>query len=75
MRRLMMLASAVEALALLAASQATAASCTKEDFAQAVDRAGAALRKVNADNTPRLQAKMRQLKGSKGWPDDCLLLG
>ncbi|KAB2917108.1 MAG: DUF1134 domain-containing protein [Hyphomicrobiaceae bacterium] len=63
------MASAVVVCALIAASQASAASCTKEDFALAVDRAGAALRKVNADNTPRLQAKMRQLKEAKGWPD------
>jgi hypothetical protein len=57
------------AAALLAAGPAFAASCTKEDFARAVDQAGAALRKLNADNTPQLQAKMRQLKEAKGWPD------
>ena len=46
-----------------------AASCTREDFALAVDRAGAALRKLNADNLPRLRAKMRELKEARGWPD------
>ena len=35
----------------------------------AVDRAGAALRKLNADNLPRLRAKMRELKEARGWPD------
>ena len=35
----------------------------------AVDRAGAALRKLNADNLPRLRAKMRELKVARGWPD------
>jgi hypothetical protein len=59
----------VMALAQLAAGPAMAASCTKEEFARAVDQAGAALRKLNADNTPRLQAKMRQLKEARGWPD------
>ena len=46
-----------------------AAACAREDFAQAVDRAGAALRQLNADNAPRLRAKMRELKEARGWPD------
>jgi hypothetical protein len=46
-----------------------AVSCTREDFAQAVDRAGAALRQLNADNAPRLRAKLRELKEARGWPD------
>ena len=53
----------------LAQSPASAASCTREDFALAVDRAGAALRKLNADNLPRLRAKMGELKVARGWPD------
>jgi hypothetical protein len=57
------------ALALAEPDQATALSCAKEDFARAVDQAGVALRKLNAENTPRLQAKMRQLKEARGWPD------
>jgi hypothetical protein len=48
---------------------AASAACTREDFAKAVDRAGAALRKLNAENGPRLQAKMRQLKTKMGWSD------
>ena len=56
-------------LAQLAQAPASAASCTREDFALAVDRAGAALRKLNADNQPRLRAKMRELKVARGWPD------
>lgn len=54
-------------LAGLAAGQA--ASCAKEDFGQAVDQAGAALRQLNADNAPRLRTKMRALKDARGWPD------
>ena len=46
-----------------------ATSCAREDFALAVDRAGAALRQLNADNAPRLRAKMRELKEARGWPD------
>ena len=44
-------------------------ACTPEDFATAVNGAGAALRKLNAENAPRLQTKMRQLKTKMGWPD------
>ncbi|HSR80988.1 MAG TPA: EipA family protein, partial [Hyphomicrobiaceae bacterium] len=51
------------------ASPAAAPSCAREDFAQAVDRAGAALRQLNADNAPRLRAKLRELKELRGWPD------
>src|SRR3977135_2523013 len=60
---------AMLALAQLAENPASAASCTREDFALAVDRAGAALRKLNSDNLPRLRAKMRELKEARGWPD------
>lgn len=49
---------------------AWAATCTKDDFAKAVDQVGAALRKVNTENMPRIQAKMRQLKEKRGWPED-----
>jgi hypothetical protein len=54
---------------LLQSGGAAAANCTREDFANAVDRAGAALRKINAENAPRLQTKLRQLKTKMGWAD------
>lgn len=58
------------ALVGLAAAPGTAgAACTREDFAKAVNDAGAALRKLTAENTPRLQARMSQLKTKMGWPD------
>jgi hypothetical protein len=57
------------ALALAGPERAVALSCAKEDFGRAVDQAGIELRKLNAENTPRLQAKMRQLKEARGWPD------
>lgn len=46
-----------------------AAQCKREDFAKAVDAAGAALRKLNAESTPRLKSKMRQLKSKMRWPE------
>jgi hypothetical protein len=55
--------------ATLLAAPAEAAQCTGDDLAKAVNDAGAALRKLSADNTPRLQAKMSQLKAKKKWPD------
>ena len=68
MRSLVVLAIVV--LAQLSAGPTTAASaCAREDIALAVDRAGAALRQLNTDNTPRLRAKMRELKEARGWPD------
>jgi hypothetical protein len=61
---------AVVVLAQLSAGACAAAtSCAREDFALAVDRAGAALRQLNADNAPRLRAKLRELKEARGWPD------
>lgn len=67
MRRLLILTLGVVCLALL--PRPAAAACTREDFAKAVDGAGATLRKVNAENTPRLQGKIRQLKTKMRWPD------
>ena len=43
-------------------------TCTREDFAKAVNGAGVALRQLNAENAPRLQAKMRQLKTKMTGP-------
>lgn len=59
----------VLAFAQLANGPGHAASCTKEDFANAVDRAGALLRKLNAESLPQLRTKMRKLKEVRGWPD------
>ena len=56
-------------LAALLAVPGEAADCTGDDFAKAVNDAGASLRKLSADNTPRLQAKMSQLKAKMKWPE------
>lgn len=46
-----------------------AETCSKEDFATAVDEAGAALRAFNAETAPQFAEKLRQLKVRKGWKD------
>jgi hypothetical protein len=54
------------ATAVGAAAQAT---CTKDDLAAAVDRAGATLRAFNAEAIPKLKEKLKLLKAKKGWSD------
>ena len=67
MRRLLTLLLAMACL--LWFEGASAQTCTREDFAKAVNGAGVALRQLNAENAPRLQAKMRRLKTKMNWPD------
>ena len=67
MRQLSIVALAGASLVLLGGQGA--ATCAREDFAKAVNGAGVALRQLNAETTPRLQAKMRQLKTKMNWPD------
>jgi hypothetical protein len=67
MRQLIVTICAFCMAALLATS--AAAQCKREDFAKAVDAAGASLRRINAENTPRLKDKMRQLKSKMRWPE------
>jgi len=69
MRHLPFLTSLFGAALLFSVGTAEAAPCNKEDFAKAVDLAGSSLRKVGAESMPRIQAKMRQLKDKRGWPD------
>lgn len=49
------------------AASAHAQACKKEDFASAVDQAGAELRKFNLEHQPRLNAKLEALRAKKGW--------
>jgi hypothetical protein len=67
MRRLPIIILAM--VCLVSFEGASAQTCTREDFAKAVNGAGVALRQLNAENAPRLQAKMRQLKTKMNWPD------
>lgn len=52
---------------LLSVSAAVAQTCKKEDFAGAVDQAGASLRKFNLENQPKLNAKLEALRSKKDW--------
>jgi hypothetical protein len=54
-----------------AAAQAPA--CSKADFEAVVNEAGAALRDLNRENTPRFQSKLRDLKDKRGWGNDQFL--
>lgn len=65
--RILVLAAALAAVTL--PGTAWAQTCTRAQLADAVDRTGAALRKVTSETTPQLQAKMRLLKERKGWSD------
>ncbi len=71
-RNVRRLAAGIVGLIILAASlpeAAAAAACVREDFGKAVVAAGVALRGLSIENTPRLDAKMRQLKTKMRWPD------
>ncbi len=67
--RLLPLLLLLAGLQLATTAPAFAQSCTPEDFAAAVDNAGASLRTFNAQNAPKLQEKLRQLKAKRGWND------
>lgn len=62
-----LLACAAFAAALIAAPAARAATCSADDFASAIDEAGARLRAFNAEASPKLQAGLKKLKARKGW--------
>ena len=58
-------------LALASSSaQAQTAQCPPEQFRKVVDDAGAALRKINSDQRPKLEAGLRRLKDKHGWSED-----
>lgn len=67
---------AVPLLAMLVCATQDASAqtpCTKADFEAVVNEAGAALRDLNQQNTPRFQAKLRTLKDKRGWGNDQFL--
>lgn len=49
---------------------AVAETCTREQFRKVVDDAGAALRRLNAESQPAVEAAMRRLKAKFAWTDD-----
>jgi hypothetical protein len=69
MQRLLLTTLVLLVLAVHSVAPGEAIECTAEDFGKAVNDAGAALRKLSAENTPRLQTKMEQLKTKMKWPD------
>ena len=70
MRWLLVLVALLMAEALRRLPALRAASCAREDFAQAVDRAGRRPAPAQYRQcTPRLRAKLRELKEARGWPD------
>ncbi len=52
---------------------APTAECVREDLEAVVDEAGAALRKLNQQNKPKFQDRLRQLKDKRGWSHDAFL--
>lgn len=69
MRRLAILIIGLLVLAAQPALSEAVATCARADFAKAVNDAGAALRRLSAENTPRIDAKMRQLRTKMRWPE------
>lgn len=49
------------------------AACAKTDFEAVVNEAGAALRDLNRENTPKFQGKLRDLKDKRAWGNDQFL--
>jgi hypothetical protein len=74
MRRTLLQSLSGALLAILVASSAPgsvkAATCTADDFAEAVDKSGSQLRAFNAEALPKLRDKLKELKDAKGWGDD-----
>ena len=61
---------ALAALSLaLAATPASADTCTSDDFAAVVDEAGAGLRAFNSATVPKIQARLKELQKKRGWSD------
>ncbi len=52
--------------------EAEAQACRADDFAKAVDRAGAQLREFNAENAPKVTAALKALQKKRGWSDKTL---
>lgn len=52
---------------------AQAPNCTRDDFATVVEQSAGALRKMNAENTPKFQSKLRALKEKRQWTHEQFL--
>ena len=67
--RLTVLLAMLFAGAFAAAAQSTQ-PCTPDQFRRVVDEAGAALRRLNAESQPAIEAGLRRLKAKHGWTDE-----
>ncbi len=52
---------------------ASTTECVRGDLEEVVDEAGAALRRLNQQNKPKFQDRLRQLKDKRGWSHDAFL--
>lgn len=67
---LSLILAAVAALAVTAPEvRAATETCTREEFAAAVDTAGGALRTLNSETAPKVQARIKELQHKRGWSD------
>ena len=53
----------------IGAARVEAQTCTSEQFAATVDKAGANLRRITSESAPALQSRMRRLKELRGWSE------
>ncbi|MFN3868649.1 MAG: EipA family protein [Hyphomicrobiaceae bacterium] len=60
---------AVGSAAIATRVEAAPAACTRDDFAAAIDAAGASLRDFNGAAVPQIQEKLKQLQSARGWSD------
>lgn len=58
---------------LMCATGAPAWACEKADFEAVVADAASALRELNQKNKPSFQARLKDLKGKRGWSHDQFL--
>lgn len=63
------IAAAALGTLLFPAAPVSAQTCTREEFAVAVDAAGVALRAFNSEMGPKIQTRLRELQKKKGWSD------
>jgi len=57
-------------LPVLVQSPVLGQTCTRAQLGRVIDESDEALRKANQDASPRLMAKLRQLRDRKGWPEE-----
>jgi len=69
MRRILPSLAIAALVCVAAAGNVSAAVCTADDIAKAVDATGASLRAFNSDMMTALNPKLKQLRDKRGWSD------